>query len=358
MYLNNVWYCVALSEEISRQPFKRTICDEPVVLYRTEAGGVAALEDRCGHRQAPLSKGRLVGDNIQCMYHGYTYGASGACQHVPFQTFAPRSADIRAYPVAERWGYIWLWRGDAASADQNLIPSLPWVEAPDQRSVFMYFHAKANFQLVTDNLLDETHADFLHNASIGTDAGLVDSKEAKVSVKCHTEGDKVFYERKVENTLLGPVISKWFATELPATRTSTEMWEAPNTIHNVQRFHNEETDRTVHMEHLMTPETETSCHYFMNWTRNFGLDNNTYPTDADIKDAHLAIIYQDDIPMIEAQSNNLISFPNARDVASKEDVFIVSVHRALMQAHQRVGNVIPAELQRGGKAKRTDIAAA
>ena len=65
MYLRNWWYCAAVSDELGTAPLGRLICDEPVVLYRKADGGVVALEDRCCHRRAPLSKGKVEGDSIK-----------------------------------------------------------------------------------------------------------------------------------------------------------------------------------------------------------------------------------------------------------------------------------------------------
>lgn len=341
MYLNDVWYCVALGTEITRKPLRRIICSEPVVMYRTENGSIVALEDRCSHRQVPLSTGRLVGDQIQCMYHGFTFNTDGVCTHVPHQN-APKSAAIRAYPVEERWGYIWLWRGDKAAADSGKIPTLPWTQSPEFRSVYFYWHVKSNFQIGADNLLDESHTDFLHRSSIGTETGM-EGDEGHATVKCHIDGDQVHCVRKVENAKLSPVAAKWAGSELPLTRSNTQKWEAPNTVHMLMRFH--ETGRAVHMEHIFTPETESTCHYFMNWTRNFTLGNDAYPTDQDIIDAH-RIVPDEDMFMMEAQQENLKWFKNPADVAAKADVFVVNAHRVLAGMHKRAGNPIPSEVGR------------
>ena len=122
-YPQNVWYCSALSTEISNTPLARMICDKPIVFYRGESGKVVALEDRCAHRQAPLSLGRVQGDDIECGYHGFVFDCAGACVHVPHQDTVPNSARIAAYPAVERWGYVWLWLDDPAAR-------CAWVRGP------------------------------------------------------------------------------------------------------------------------------------------------------------------------------------------------------------------------------------
>ena len=128
------------------------------------------------------------------------------------------------------------------------------------------------------------------------------------------------------------------------------MWEPPNTIHMLMQFKNEETDRSVHMEHIMTPETETSAHYFLNWTRDFTLNDEAYPTDYDVRSAHTlvdglaaGIVDTDDIPMMEAIQKNLDILGDVKDVAIPADVFVVSAHRVLTAEHKKVGNVVPRE---------------
>jgi phenylpropionate dioxygenase-like ring-hydroxylating dioxygenase large terminal subunit len=66
------WYVAAYGSEIGDELFARTICNEPLVLYRTSSGEVVALADRCVHRRFPLSQSTRVGDSIVCGYHGFT----------------------------------------------------------------------------------------------------------------------------------------------------------------------------------------------------------------------------------------------------------------------------------------------
>ena len=102
MFLRNYWYVAAYDHEVSGRPMRRLILGEPVVLYRLEDGTPVALEDRCAHRHLPLSMGKLVGDTLQCHYHGLRYDRSGTCVRVPGQETIPRSARVRSSPLAER----------------------------------------------------------------------------------------------------------------------------------------------------------------------------------------------------------------------------------------------------------------
>src|SRR5215831_15600924 len=89
MFLRNYWYVAASDEEVGRKPLRRLILNEPVALFRLEDGTPVAFEDRCAHRHLPLSMGKLVGDRLQCHYHGLQYDRTGACVRIPGQELIP-----------------------------------------------------------------------------------------------------------------------------------------------------------------------------------------------------------------------------------------------------------------------------
>src|SRR5438094_626299 len=108
----NQWYVAARSAEVDDQLFARRLLGEPVVLYRASAGHPIALADRCPHRQFPFSKSRRVGDTIECGYHGLQFDSNGRCLQIPQQDEVPSYLHAQAYPVRERWGFIWIWMGE------------------------------------------------------------------------------------------------------------------------------------------------------------------------------------------------------------------------------------------------------
>lgn len=348
-YLRNYWYCAGLSEEISTKPLRRVICDRPIVLFRTDSGRVAALEDRCSHRQAPLSMGRVVGEEIQCMYHGVTFDCTGACVHIPQQENIPQRATIEAFPAAERWGYMWLWWGDAARADESKIPQLGHTVESHRRTLYFYFYVKANFQLMADNLCDISHTDFLHAHSIGSKvSGKGQVNAPKVTMEARTEGERVHSVRVVTGTMLSKLAAQWGNFTKPVDRISTQMWEPPNTVHIQLELKNDERHITINMAHIMTPETATTTHYFMHWTRDFGTDNVNYPTDADIRREQISVVSGDDIPMVQAQQANLEAFGAVKDVPVTQDKLVTSVHRLLREIYRAADTPLPVEVERIG----------
>jgi hypothetical protein len=89
-------------------------------------------------------------------------------------------------------------------------------------------------------------------------------------------------------------------------------------------------------------------HYFMGWTRDFGIDNIGYPTDQDVWNEQTMVVKGEDIPMVEAQQANLRRFGAVRDIPTRQDRFVTAVHRVLAQLHRESSEVIPTELQRLG----------
>ena len=95
MFIQNDWNVAALSSEIGDGPVAFTILGQPIVLFRDSHGVAISREDRCGHRESPLSLGSVVGDRLQCGYHGFTYDRTGACVLVTSQNRIPAEAAER-----------------------------------------------------------------------------------------------------------------------------------------------------------------------------------------------------------------------------------------------------------------------
>jgi vanillate O-demethylase monooxygenase subunit len=163
------WYVAAYGSEVTREFLARTICNEPIVFYRTEDGAPIALADRCVHRRFPLSQSRLDGDRVVCGYHGFTYEPNGACVYVPGQERIPRTARVASYPVVEQDSFIWVFIGDPQLAEQRPIPRAPWLNADSGfETVAGMEPINSRYSLLVDNLLDLSHETYLHGGYIGT----------------------------------------------------------------------------------------------------------------------------------------------------------------------------------------------
>lgn len=169
MFVRNAWYVGALAKDVGRSLFSVRMLSESLVLYRREDGQIVALEDSCPHRRLPLSKGRLIGDQVECGYHGLTFDCSGACTKAPGTAQIPKSAVVRSYPCAERYGMVWIWMGDAELADESkLIEIAEWDNPEWGVNSGDAMELNCNYLYVTDNLLDPSHVSWVHQTSFGS----------------------------------------------------------------------------------------------------------------------------------------------------------------------------------------------
>jgi len=168
MFIRNCWYVAAWSSDLpDTGMIARTIINEPLVLFRTHAGEVVALEDRCCHRQAPLSLGRREGDDVRCMYHGLKFDSSGRCIEIPGQESIPAKARVRRYAAVDRHSWIWVWMGEAESADASLVPPAVGLDDPAWSLLSGNIDYNANHMLIHDNLCDFSHIAYVHEKTFG-----------------------------------------------------------------------------------------------------------------------------------------------------------------------------------------------
>lgn len=170
MLIRNCWYVAGWSHQFEAgKPTQRMLLGEPVVIWRTQEGDVVAMEDRCVHRLAPLSLGRIEGNAIRCLYHGLLFDAGGRCREIPGQDAIPGSACVRTYPAVERNNWIWVWMGDPDRADPSRIAPSKALDDPAWVLKTGELHYRAHYSLINDNLLDLTHLAYVHAASFGAD---------------------------------------------------------------------------------------------------------------------------------------------------------------------------------------------
>lgn len=174
MYLRNCWYVAAWSHDVGRNLRAEMFLGERIVLYRKDDGTPVALEDACPHRKLPLSDGTLKGDTVECGYHGLTFDCSGKCVAAPTQPDAiPRRAQVRSYPVVDRYRYLWIWMGDPAQADPDKIFPIPDFDDPGWgKTDGGVMDIDCHYLWVCDNLLDPSHVAWVHLSSFagaGTD---------------------------------------------------------------------------------------------------------------------------------------------------------------------------------------------
>lgn len=336
MFLKNFWYVAAWGHELVGKPLGRVILNEPIVLFRNANGDPIALEDRCPHRRVPLSMGKVVeGGLLQCHYHGLRFDKTGSCVRIPGQEMIPPTAKARSYPVVERYRWVWIWMGDPALADSAMIPDYHYLDSPDWGAKGTLFHVNANWQLIVDNLLDLTHLAFVHETTIGNAAV---AENAAVKVK--RSPNNVMVTRWIIDKPAPPTyvkagnfttnVDRWqiidfvppafLRLSVGATPTGTGAPEG--------RFVN-----GIHMRNLnaITPETETTTHYFWAQAHDFDV-RNAQLTDMIFEQVKTAFL--EDVAVFEAQQRVISANPNAPQIDINADAGGIQARRVLDRLHR------------------------
>ncbi|GAB0117971.1 aromatic ring-hydroxylating dioxygenase subunit alpha [Acidisoma sp. 7E03] len=313
MFVKNAWYVAAMPEEIADRPLGRQICGERIVFYRGPGGKVAAVEDFCPHRGAPLSLGYVEDGKLVCGYHGLAMGCDGRAVEMPAQRVRGFPA-IKSFAVEERYGFIWVWPGERERADPATIHHLVWAESPDWAYGGGLYHIKCDYRLMIDNLMDLTHETYVHAGSIGQK----EIDEAPVTTR--SEGDHVVTSRFMPDIHAPPFwqaalrmnglpenekVDRWQICHFhPPSHVLIEVgvalaghggYEAPAAV-----------KASSIVVDFITPETETTHWYFWGMARNFKPDDPALT--AKIREGQ-GKIFEEDREMLERQQQNLLHWP-------------------------------------------------
>ena len=326
-YVRNLWYMAAWTHEVPEDGvLSRRLLDTLWVIFRKRDGRYAMLADRCPHRFVPLSRGKRVGDTLHCGYHGLGFAGDGRCVHNAFPGGAP-DARVPTLPIVARHGGLWFWPGDAALADPALIPDFAFVTdgAP---VVCEGLRMNAGYEFIADNLMDLSHAEFLHVETFGVNGSLFAGRHS------------------VETDDTGAIWNKWDMDGVAAPEWSRPMlpdgdavdqwlhirWHAPASMALFIGIARSGTNRTglvvpqMANPHIITPETATTSHYF--YTRDPGEEARIMA---------LRVFLEEDEPMIEAAEAGLgdQDFWAAKPLILPSDAGAIRARRRLMQLRRR-----------------------
>lgn len=338
MFARNTWYVAAWSDEVADKPLARRILGEPVVLFRSQDGSAAALADRCCHRSAPLSLGRVVEDGIECGYHGLVINGGGQCVRVPGQRLIPTDATVRSYPLVEKNQFLWIWPGDPALADPALIIDFPW---HDDREKWPHKHTmypiKGNYMLMVDNLMDLTHLGYLHAKTIGGNP----SQHVEAEMKTVRTPTGVKFTRWMRNSPPPPSYVKAAGFQGRVDRLQVFEFMAPSSILQWTGATDagsgrdpDEFEFKFRLFHGLTPETETTCFYFWSAANGYRQDD---PATTEQLFGEIAVAFLEDAAMVQAQQGRLTEFGEGGlvDIASDATRMTMRRHIDRMIAAER-----------------------
>ncbi len=316
MFLKNTWYVACQADEITDKPLGRKICNEAMVFYKNAEGKVAAVQDFCPHRGAPLSLGRVCNGQLVCGYHGLVMGCDGNTISMPghqVRNFEP----IKSYAVIERYGFVWVWPGDQAKVDPAQMPAFEWFDNPKWAYGGGLYHIQCDYRLMIDNLMDLTHETYVHSTSIGQQE--IDETASRTVA----EGDRVTTSRFMEGIKAPPfwqmamrandlddqaLVDRWQICRF--TPPSHVLIEVGVALAGKGGYDADQKDKANSVVvDFITPETETSIHYFWGMVRQFKPEDKALT--AMIREGQ-GKIFGEDLDMLERQQKNLLAFPQRK----------------------------------------------
>jgi phenylpropionate dioxygenase-like ring-hydroxylating dioxygenase large terminal subunit len=305
-FLRNAWYMAMWAAELTEgELVERTILGESIVLFRSATGAISALTSRCPHRFAPLHLGTLLdGERIQCPYHGLEFDGAGHCVHNPHGNgVIPNQMKVRSFTAIEKHTCIWVWMGDK-SPDLSSIPDFSIMDnaAPGHVTKHDRITVQAHYQLVADNLLDLSHASYLHDGLLAND----ESTKAEISIE--STDNTVMVNRLARSVqLVGLHREYWPHSTFTVDKYSTIRWSPPCNLLLTQgaTLVGESSDTKIgyYGIHLLTPETDRTTTYHFTAVRI----NVSTPASRDaeinakIEKARRFAFEEQDAPIIEAQ---------------------------------------------------------
>lgn len=308
--LNEHWYVAGLTEEFGRDLIARTLLEKSIVFYRTEAGELIALQNRCLHRSYPLAESKLSGDNIICGYHGIEYSPMGEINSVPCQTQCPKGK-LRKYPVKELGPFVFIWMGDPekldnGKADESKLPEMPYLENPNFLSVYEAKHIEGNYLLMQDNLNDLTHFLFIHANTIAAAENSIDHTYLDRPVEFEERNGITGCYRVIEDTeLVQSDLSPEQRLEVGERKLKNwnggvsqapGVWLGENFVH-VEDSAPEYADcYKTYINHFVTPEKHDTCHYWYSVTNEYLGPN---PELSEFLKAGLGVAFGEDVTAVQ-----------------------------------------------------------
>ena len=336
-FVRNAWYVAGWSCEIDAELRRFTILDEHIVIYRKSDGSIAALEDRCPHRLLPLSKGKRIGDGIQCGYHGMTFDCHGKCVRIPGQSTVPPSAFVESYPVHERHDIVWIWMGDKEKADPDGIFDMP--EFTDPAWVAHQGDAldlQSNYLNVAENLVDPAHVSFVHPTTLGNAAS------ENVPVHVSTEGKAIVAWRWIRDA--EPIgffkafggytenVDRWHYYYLYTPCTAVIDFGSAPTRDNLAEEDRSKGNRIFAL-HFLTPVTKDRTIDRWMHIRNTAINDETAATSMD---ALFRTAFQEDKNVLEA-------IQREEDRPAKRRPIRIAIDKGPMVYRKRISELIEQE---------------
>ncbi|HTD29250.1 MAG TPA: Rieske 2Fe-2S domain-containing protein [Xanthomonadaceae bacterium] len=303
--LSQHWFAIALSDGVRKRPLAFTLLDRPIVLARFDDSRVVAYEDRCPHRQAPLSAGCVVGNSIQCPYHGWRFDAAGALVEIPGLTESDFLPPVRAgtLQVCEHDGIVWVRKIGDADAQ---LPGIAYRQPSSDRRFLWSTTWQANIVDALENVLDATHTHFVHSGLVRAHAN------RRPTIATCNATDDGFIVNYVGSNRQSGLIYRLFESSRNLERAH---FSAPGSVQFEYGYRNGCNARiTLHF----TPESRERTRLFVafhihgRWAPAWAIRSIVWP--------FLRKVSRQDGRMLAMQAANRAKFPDRQDAIGPLDI--------------------------------------
>lgn len=318
--LRRAWHAVALREEVpDDEPVQVWVAGQPWMLARLD-GQLVAFLDRCPHRLAPMSAGRIVtaedgSSRLACGYHGWRYDAAGRCDLVPAlgktEKISKRAALTPPAGLTEAYGLIWL----APEEPLTAFPAFPeWHEPAMDTALSRVIRTRAGAAQLVDNFLDAAHFPFVHAGTFGVeDDGPLGDGDVVVEGRTVTASFRTAYRD-------GDVVSEHVVTKTAGPSTTVHLrLDLPSA--------------TIGILLACLPETDTSTRVFKLLTRN-DLEGDRGRIEEFVKEEDT--ILAEDLAILERYASPSLALNPRVEVHSRVDRLSLAWRSVMAQAASEV----------------------
>lgn len=307
--LEDYWYIVLPSRKLKNKPIAVTLFDKPYVIFKSH-GNIVALEDRCAHRHAPLSKGKICDGHIQCPYHGWQYDHTGTLKHIPSLGKPTQTLKIKSFPAIDDGSYIWI----CPSGNPSHPKPLPFLCL--QEKGYSTFRLQNRFSAPVDhcleNFLDCPHATHVHDFWFRTHA----NQSTKATVRTLHDGAEVEYFKEPREKS----IVWWMLSNAKSSMRHTDRFIAPATSRVEYQFSDQ---RHYIITSHCTPVTNQHTEVYTTITFKFGAIAWIIRPFF-----HLLsnLIIKQDVDILAQQAKTISQFPESNFMSTEADLLYPHIY--------------------------------
>ena len=264
--LKNYWYAASLSQQVKQnKPFSSVILDVPVVIWRNSSGVLSAMLDRCNHRNAPLSEGKIINDCLVCPYHGWEYNEEGQCVKIPSE--GPHieripNKKVELFPVQEKYDIIWVWMGRDNLPDKEPF-EMPLYNSGGWKYYYMETQFENNVTDLVENFMDIPHTVYVHKGWFR------DPKQMRIDAVVERTRDSVLVSYDQPNDTIG--FFSWLLNPKRLPMKHTDNFYMPNNTRVDYTYG--EAERAFIITSTCTPVSAFKTKVFTLITYKFGWIN-------------------------------------------------------------------------------------